>query len=255
MSRYPSTSAASTNCSAPPACSHRGIEAHASPPLWTLLARARSSESRALDELLVNLHAVVVRWLRRRSSGHGAVLTSWHDDIAAEALARAAVRLDTCRATDDGALISWVLALTRRVVVDYTRARWYRVEWATDCATLELVNVFDTAAGPGTSLDEGFDREATESTLIDALMAAYDALPDTSAELLWRRLVASESWEEIGTALATTPGGARRRFDRVRGHLRRNVLARLRELPPEHREAALRSLDGRRGGDLRTRRT
>jgi signal transduction histidine kinase len=51
-----------------------------------------------------------------------------------------------------------------------------------------------------------------------------------------------ETWEEIGSRVDTTAGGARRRWQRALPRLEREVLKRVRRLPPDLRRRVLRRL-------------
>lgn len=210
-----------------------------------LVALGHLGDQDAVEKVFVQLGAIVRRWLSRHLRGRCPELRFWSEDIASEAMARAVAGLRRCRAQTDGAVVAWVLTLTRHVLADYTRVRSYRVHASTWHRGVSATDVEDTDAD-GCHLCPPREEPHAELLLVRALMDAYAALPEAAVELLWRRLVMTEDWVEIGRAFATTAGGARRRFDRACRRLRRQVLSHVANLPAEQREAILRELDTRR---------
>lgn len=183
----------------------------------------------ALDALVERLYPLCERFLARR-------LRSFRDaqdvaaDAAQETMVRIATALDTCRAATDRELVAWVLVTARRTLIDMYRSP------ATGLAARSLAVELDDDADVTDAPEDGEGaRGAPRRTLLALALQAYDALTNETAELLWWRLVGGAEWSEVAEQLATTPGGAKRRFQRAQTTLRRSVTALVSQLPPGQR--------------------
>ena len=85
--------------------------------------------------------------------------------------------------------------------------------------------------------------QQVEQVLGSLLLEAQAELSEGTQEVLRRRLLYHDIWREAGEAVGTTPGGAKRRYQRATERLRKEVLRRIEDLPdPELREALLRRI-------------
>lgn len=99
-----------------------------------------------------------------------------------------------------------------------------------------------TAVMEATRAPDGESTSEIDRALGRLLLEAQSVLSEGTQEVIRRRLIYSESWEEAGRAAGTTAGGAKRRWQRAQERLRREVLQRARALPEQMRREVLRRL-------------
>ena len=215
-------------------------------PLASWLRRIQDADETVagavLEELLAHLYLPVYRFAcgRLRVYDDAEELAR---DATQETLFRLARAAGECRAESEGAVVQWALVTAQHVLVDMFRAPGSGLAVRDRLVQLtreEIVISFEESIGKGTPTGEDAER------LIGAAMTAYAMLPTPAAELLWWRLAAGADWTFIADVFSTTPGGARRRFQRAIGALRRQVLRHLESLPPAGRAGIERWLVDRR---------
>jgi RNA polymerase sigma factor (sigma-70 family) len=192
-----------------------------------------AASAAALTDLLSALGELLVRYgerrLRRFPDAHDAA-----HDVAQETLLRVARGAGACAATTDARFLAWVLAIARHVLADEIRSPGRRLHVrpaAADLLGADARLATDAwARGPA---------ERPPRRLARIVRAAYDALPPTTAELLWMRVEGGASWPEVAAAFGTTPAGAKRRFQCAQRRLRRAVLLRAATLSAQERVTLL----------------
>ncbi len=191
-----------------------------------LAQAARGGDLRAVDRLLECLEVRVRRWLAARVSGFREP-DDLASDLSQEALIRIATAVVRARFHSDAQVVSWALTIGRSVLVDHLRAHGGRsaptgdVEHADSRAALLRWVGTPQEAGPA------------ERMLGAVVHEALAPLPDAARELLRLRVHVGASWKEVADALQTTEAGAKRRFQRLQGTLRREILRRLHALRRE----------------------
>lgn len=210
------------------------------------LVGAKLGNPHARNRLLGFLRPRVQRYLaaRMRAEGLAAV-----DDVTQEALWRIWRGLGGCRATTLGQLTSWGLTIARRALADLRR------EAPPESMPLEGVPLAHLSS-------EQSRVEILDPVVHIATLAAGREAMRLSPEqgfLLWYRLQASASWEEVAAALSTTPGAAKRRYRRLLLRLailvRREVLPELERPPPAWLARPPPKPSGQPGGVSRSRRS
>lgn len=196
--------------------------------LIPMLARARAGDAAALEDLLTQLYAPLLRYAVRklRIVSDGAVLA---EDIVQDAVVRIAGRLGECRAESDGQLIAWALTIVRSTGIDHFRRAGREVGDLT-------MSVSDRAMDHQAYLSwerEGSSSDAPQRTEQSALMRtlheSFATLPAETAELIRIKLDGQVSWAEVARTFRTTASAAKRRFQRAQATLRREVARRLDE--------------------------
>jgi RNA polymerase sigma factor (sigma-70 family) len=151
-------------------------------------------------------------------------------DAAQETMLRIANGLDGCRATNDRELVAWMLVVARRTLIDMYRSP------SSGLAARSLAVELDDALNASEDRDTSADPTCTpRGTLLALAMEAYDALSAQTAELLWWRLIKGAEWSEVAEQMATSPTGAKRRFQRAQGALQRAVAELVSSLPSNQR--------------------
>ena len=207
----------------------------AGPSLIALLHEARNIDDpvaadAAVGALVERLYPICERFLRRRLRGFRDA-----PDVAADAtqesMLRIAAALDDCRATSDRELVAWALVTARRTVIDM-----YRSPTSGLAARSLASELHDEADCLGEGADDVEGQATPRNTLLALAMRAYDALTRETAELLWWRLIRDAEWSEVAEEMSTTSAGAKRRFQRAQGALRRSLTHLIADLPPAERE-------------------
>jgi RNA polymerase sigma-70 factor (ECF subfamily) len=196
----------------------------AEPSLNSLARLAQAGSARELDCLLRRVEKPVYRYLVSRLLA-APDAEDLARDLCQEALIRVATSIGRCTFDGDGRLLTWVLTIARNVLLDHLRRARGRPEIRVDVLWARGVAA---APPPG--------DETAASRLLETLAAqALAAVSEGTAELLRLRLVTGRSWKEVAEALGIAETAAKRRFQRAQVTLRRHILARLDELPPEAR--------------------
>jgi RNA polymerase sigma factor (sigma-70 family) len=208
--------------------------------LIALLGRARSAPDAAaadaaLRRLIERLYPLAERFIARR-------LTRFRDaddiaaDVAQESMVRVATAITTCRATTDRELVAWTLVTTQRTSVDMFRSP------SSGLAARSLAVDLDEDLDGEREDEDAEDDVSPRRTLLRLASRAYDAVESSTAELLWWRLIRDAEWSEVAEQMATTPAGAKRRYQRAQAALRRAVLESISRLPSDERDAVERLL-------------
>lgn len=93
-------------------------------------------------------------------------------------------------------------------------------------------------AGAGAVAPEPDELSPARRTVCAIAVAAQAALPPHGAELVWARLIAGASWEDLAAQLGTTAGAAKGRYLRALRILRRTCLRAIDALPAPECAAA-----------------
>lgn len=205
--------------------------------LIDLVRRSREGDERALEQLLAALHVHAVRYLE----GWLHQSREWRElarDLAQDTLIRAARGLGTFRGTTDGEVVAWCIVIARNAGMDRLRAE-------RDERTAENVRdeIDPWAVGQWGRYAEGEDASVGLRVLVRLLGEVHGEEPEESQELLWRRLVQHDTWQQAGQALGVTEAGAKRRYQRAQERLRIAVLRKVVHLPPHELAAVSRWLE------------
>ena len=216
-------------------------------PLIGLLHRARAGDSEAREELVMEMEPAVRPFLERRLRGDPEGMVT-AEDLTQETLIRAVQGLSGCRADTDRQLLSWCLSIARNQLVDYLRTRRRCLALLEHALDLEL----RSARAALEEWTRGQEDEPSEGReiLLRLLVRVYEDLASGTRHLLWLRLVGSAPWQEVASELGTTADGAKRRYQRAQGALRRAAVRRIDALPAAERMAVLACLGIARASDL-----
>lgn len=216
-----------------------------------LLRHARQGDTVALNQLLESLRPDVRRFLSTKLQSHPAT-SAQAEELAQRVLLRVARSLDSVQATSSGELWAWVRTTAHRVLIDRYRKRrraLERREWGSEEAVLAQATLQEVF---GISEPSSSDEEADPDLVLGRLLLeAQQELSEGTQEVVRRHVLLNETWQETGEAIGTTGPGAKRRWQRAVPRLRRELLTRLRSLPDDLRQAALRRL-GIHGPELGT---
>jgi RNA polymerase sigma factor (sigma-70 family) len=175
-----------------------------------LMAAARATES-AFRELYDRYAGRVHRFHLRRTGDADAAL-----DLTAETFAQAWISRARFRDEADGSAAPWLFAIARHLLLASVRRR--RLEHSA-CERLGLLEMLDRPAA---------QVEPSESWL-DGLDEALAELPDGQRRAIHLRLAEDLSYEEVASALGTTPLAARVRVSRGLSTLRSRMTSALEE--------------------------
>lgn len=181
----------------------------------------------ALESLLEALYVPVKRFAKARLKRFGDA-EEIAADVAQETLFHVARYHRTCTAVVEGQLMMWVLVTARRVMIDMLRSPGSGLAVRALCVELRRDNVSESFES---SIGKRPEAAAAHELALGIAIEAYGYLPQTTAELLWDRLVGGAEWNSIATQYGTTYSAAKRRFQRAQGALRREVLRRIRLAP------------------------
>lgn len=150
------------------------------------------------------------------------------EDLTQAAMGQIARRLEQCRADSDRALRAWARAVAWHVALDTLRSdrasptRHTLPSPSQAEAALQDVALAQWRAEQGAELWPDA-RERRRVRLARAAVCALDGLPQATGLLFWLRVMEGAAWQEVAAVLGTTPGGAKRRFQRAVATLRRRV--------------------------------
>lgn len=167
-----------------------------------LLARSRS-DAAAFGELY-RRHAVAIHRYHRRCTGDPEAA----HDLTAETFAQAWLARDRFRDQADGSATPWLYGIARNVLLMSVRRR--RIERA----GLERLGLLgDPAAVSGAELEP-------DPSWLDELETALDELPAAQRQAIQLRFNDDLAYEDVATALNTSPSAARVRVHRALNALR-----------------------------------
>lgn len=191
--------------------------------LTQLRRNALAGDREALEELLARLHHAISKALHRRL-GHGPVATDIVLDAAQQAIVQVMGALAQCRAENDAQLMAWALSIGR------------------NCATDQLRFNLPTYAGILLASEDGcLDKlaEAADEPPTPALARLTNILESELAllgpdklRLIWLRVGEGLTWREVGEEFGVSSSAAKRRWQRMSHRLQKEVLERVRQLPP-----------------------
>lgn len=205
------------------------------PECMDLLKAARGGSEWALSRLLDDLRPEVTAYLRGRVASNPAP-DALAQELAQEVLLRVAESVGVCRAESPAQLRAWVRTIARRAVVDWYRRREPELDrriWK------EWEEVPGDALRSALPNSGSTTRSEVDRVLGELLYEAQAMLSDGTQEVIRRRFLYGDTWAEAGRAIGTTGAGAKRRWQRARKRLRREVVERVEELPPELRREVL----------------
>jgi RNA polymerase sigma-70 factor (ECF subfamily) len=169
-----------------------------------LLAAARS-DPRAFRELYDRYAERVHGYHLRRSSDHDAA-----HDLTAETFAQAWLARARFRDEADGSAGPWLFGIARHVLS--TSVRRGQLERSA-CERLGLLERLDRPAATA----------EPEESWLDGVDEALSDLPEGQRRAIQLRVLDDLSYEDVATALDTTPLGARVRVSRGLSALRRRI--------------------------------
>lgn len=186
--------------------------------LLRALSAAREGRPGAMDAYLMAAGA----WIRERARFWQAgmlVRQGVLDDVVQTALFDIWRHTPTCRAHTEAELRAWLWSVTRYVAIDA-----HRVNRAAGVPTISMDRVPELLLAETGADDLGASSDAVP--LIAHVLGILDRHGGAPMqELMWRRVVREESWEEVGTALGISWTAARRRYQRATAAVRASLLA------------------------------
>lgn len=207
--------------------------------LYDQFRQAQDGDTEALELLLRGLRPLLLHEIRPRVRSSTAT-EAVAEELTQDALVRVAKGLSGCRAQTETQLRAWCRTIARRRVIDWYRRRSAERERKTPGA---LADVLWSRAESGRPQPEGelthSEMQEVEEVLGSLLLEAQAKLSEGTQEVLRRRLLYHDIWRAAGEAAGTTPGGAKRRYQRATDRLRKEVLRRIRNLPDAELRKAL----------------
>lgn len=202
------------------------------------LMRAAQADPAAIEPFLRYVAPAVERFLGKRlrpAVGAGAVEV---EDAVQSALLRLLRFVKTARLRSEGECWSWVLRVSWHAALDLlpapsAEAALLRSAWRDgpdvnfSLAYREWESLADWA--------EEQDPDSPHHQLTRFAVDAQQSLGEDVARLLWLRLVAGETWEQIAAQEGSRPNAVRVRVARALKRARQQVEARIRELPSAER--------------------
>lgn len=170
----------------------------------TTLAAARVGSEWAWRNLYRDLAPVVLRYLRARGA-------SEPEDLMGDVFVRVVRKLEQFSGTEDD-FRSWVVTIAHHRLIDDARSR---VRRPVDPVTDEVL----TAAGRSGDAE----REALSRIASNELGRAIKALSPDQQDVVFLRLIAGLSINEVATALGKKPGAVKSLQARAVAALRRNL--------------------------------
>lgn len=214
--------------------------------LLAWLDAARDRDEEALSRLLAAVRGEIVSFLRGQLDSHPSS-RAVAEELAQETLLRAAEGIEGCRAESVGQINAWFRTIARRQTIDRYRRR--REEMA---ARRRSVPQAPRAAGTpnqvwGAGGEEKERVSEAEAVLGAILLEAQEELSEGTQMVVRRRMLYGDTLAEAGRTIGTTAGGARRRWQRARDRLQREVFRRAESLPEDVRQEVLRLIGERAG--------
>lgn len=208
-----------------------------------LLQRARRGDSGALNALLKSMRPGIRNYLVGQLQSSPST-SAQADELTQTTLLRVARSIGSCQAGSEGELWSWVRTTARRVLIDRYRQRkpeHDRRVWTPEDSVVARATVEELF---GESAEDDSDEESADPTTVlgRILLEAQDELTPGTQEVVRRKLLLDETWAETGAVVGTSGPGAKRRWQRAVPRLRREVLARIEELPEDLRRRVLRRI-------------
>lgn len=201
--------------------------------LMARLRQVRQQGSRvALNALLEGVRPEVVVYLRDRVDSHPSS-DAVAEELTQQTLLRVASSIGTCRAQSAAQFRSWVTTIARRLAMDRHRRREGELEqraWE-EVGELERRLVRNTFPRAPDERTINRSSDVLDRVLGRILMEAQKELSPGTRRVVKRRLLLEETWAQVGEAVGTSEGGAKRRWQRAIPRLRREVLQRIGELP------------------------
>jgi RNA polymerase sigma-70 factor, ECF subfamily len=153
-----------------------------------LVAAYRGGDERAATELVARHGNALARFLFSSAAAVDEI-----EDLVQETLSRAFRRLDSWRG--EASFRSWLLSIGGNLLKDRIRAQKGR----------QLISI------DGHEIQDGSDPEShlAANDLQDSLRQEIGRLPRLQREVFLLRVQAGSGYDEIATALGTTPGAAR----------------------------------------------
>ncbi len=179
-------------------------------PGWELLARARSGDRAALDQLCrenwLLVYRAVARWVGTQAEA---------EDLTQDVFVRAIRSLKSFRAEPAVPYRAYLLRIARNLVIDRWRARPPDTTSYQDLSGEYAPLPADEVVGP-------------EATVIgrdeyQRLLDAIDKLPDAYSDVLRQRIVLGQSAAEVGARTGQTANAVRQLQFRAMTALRREL--------------------------------
>jgi DNA-directed RNA polymerase specialized sigma24 family protein len=202
-----------------------------------LLHRARAGDQRAVERLLgfVRIRTVPVALRQVADQPEAEDLAQ---DIVQETLVRALAHLNDCRADTLGQFVSWAHAIATRVVLDERRRPFGLVADVEVRVNLEAEH-HPSVEMPTLEDDADYHGITAVTLMLAAAAGAHGDAQGDVTDVVTVRILGGAPWSAIAADLGTTPGGAKRRFQRMIARLRRETLRRLGTLRAEQRASVV----------------
>lgn len=160
-----------------------------------LVDQAAAGHTLALQQLLSQVHPIVVRYCRSRLSSTSRAGTT-ADDVAQEACMAVLTALPTFR-QEGRPFVAFVYGIAAHKVADAHRA----------AARVRATPVADVPDAP--THDRGPEQQALAGTTSDLIDGLLSHLPETQQEIIRLRVVVGFSADETAAALGMTAGAVR----------------------------------------------
>lgn len=202
-----------------------------------LLHRARAGDQRAVERLLgfVRTRTVPVALRQVADQPEAEDLAQ---DIVQETLVRALAHLNDCRADTLGQFVSWAHAIATRVVLDERRRPFGLIADVEVRVNLEAEH-HPSVEMPTLEDDADYHGITAVTLMLAAAAGAHRDAQGDVTDVVTTRILGGAPWTVIAADLGTTPGGAKRRFQRMIARLRRETLRRLGTLRAEQRASVV----------------
>lgn len=201
--------------------------------LMALARKAKQQDDRALQELLRQIRPGVLRYLRHRVRSQPA--SRWlAEEMTQDVLLKVATHIGQVRATTESQFIAWVRTVGRNTVRDWHRRREAELERRIAESDRGAGERWLRVAYAWGEIDAP-DIDRVDELIGRLLMEAQGELSSGTQEVVRRKLLLCETWQETGEAVGTTGPGAKRRWQRAVDRMRREVLERATELPEDLR--------------------
>jgi DNA-directed RNA polymerase specialized sigma24 family protein len=180
------------------------------------------------------------------------------EDLASAGVVKAVGRLHTARAASNRQFFAWHHAVVWRTTLDARRHRARRdvsggalsldtpcdasvpgVSWGERAAIARWGHLEAEPPGGGSVEGDGDGARSPARIVAQLAAEAQRALAPGADLVLWSALVAGDAWAEVAVRVGTTPGGAKRRFQRALARLRASVWEAAGALPEQDRVRVL----------------
>lgn len=203
------------------------------------LDRAKAGDPAAVDAVLDAVRPMIVATAERQLATGDVPSADAAEDVAQLTLLRVARHLAECRAESPFQFAAWALAIARRAVLDVRREPLGEAaSLRTSLDRLVVRGAERVLADDAPEVGGALDGSPAVVAVLRAALAAYAKTGPETAELVWMRVVAGATWNEVGRAMRIPAGAAKRRYQRAQVGLRAGTLRHIEALPADLRDRA-----------------